>query len=250
MRLDGGLDLLPVPMKGFDGSETTLNLTLIYDERELVLVDAADPFKGEIILGSLKECYFPRLKPSRLILTHHDMDHIGSAEELVRLTKGGLSVYAHELEVPYILGEKPSIKIPPEEYEQLKKDMERMSPDVRKGLAKLFEKRNFTIDEKLKGGEVLPFCGGIEVIHTPGHTPGHIALYLKRNKTLISGDALTIVDGRLSGPMVEHSYRIDEARQSVRKFLDYDISRIICYHGGVYDGDPTEELKRLIRSWE
>jgi len=33
------------------------------------------------------------------------------------------------------------------------------------------------VDKTLEDGEELPFCGGITVIHTPGHTPGHICLY-------------------------------------------------------------------------
>jgi glyoxylase-like metal-dependent hydrolase (beta-lactamase superfamily II) len=32
------------------------------------------------------------------------------------------------------------------------------------------------IDERIKDGDVLPIAGGIEVIHTPGHSKGHISL--------------------------------------------------------------------------
>ena len=46
------------------------------------------------------------------------------------------------------------------------------------------------VDRIVEDGEELPFCGGITVIHTPGHTPGHICLYIGQNKTLIAGDAL------------------------------------------------------------
>lgn len=42
----------------------------------------------------------------------------------------------------------------------------------------------------VKPGDILPWCGGIEIIDTKGHMPGHISLYLKEFKTLITGDAL------------------------------------------------------------
>lgn len=41
-------------------------------------------------------------------------------------------------------------------------------------------------------GDILPFCGGIEVLDTKGHMPGHISLYAKKEKVLIAGDALVV----------------------------------------------------------
>ena len=42
----------------------------------------------------------------------------------------------------------------------------------------------------MKDKDIFDWCGGLEVIETPGHMPGHISLYLKDSKTLICGDAL------------------------------------------------------------
>lgn len=38
---------------------------------------------------------------------------------------------------------------------------------------------------------------------------------------------------------------MDQARQSVKKLLDYDIEKIICYHGGVYKGDIKKLSKNI-----
>ncbi|MFP3381467.1 MBL fold metallo-hydrolase, partial [Bacillus sp. SIMBA_069] len=81
-----------------------------------------------------------------------------------------------ELDKPYIQGELPLLK-----------DGHLESPP--KG----------RVDYTLIDGQELPFCGGIRVIHTPGHTPGHISLYLKQSKILIAGDSMYSVNGILGG---------------------------------------------------
>ena len=45
----------------------------------------------------------------------------------------------------------------------------------------------------LTDGELLPVAGGLRVVHTPGHSPGHISLLLESTRTLITGDALDLI---------------------------------------------------------
>src|SRR5215217_2330221 len=52
------------------------------------------------------------------------------------------------------------------------------------------------VDEYLEDGERLDLAGGTRVIFTPGHTPGHLSLYLERPKVLVAGDALTAEGGQ------------------------------------------------------
>lgn len=86
------------------------------------------------------------------------------------------------------------------------------------------------------------------VISTPGHTPGHISLYLRREKTLIAGDALTAEDGRLMGPPPPpHTLDTTTAWQSVGRLAELDVERIVCYHGGIVDEDPGGQLRRVLR---
>jgi glyoxylase-like metal-dependent hydrolase (beta-lactamase superfamily II) len=47
------------------------------------------------------------------------------------------------------------------------------------------------VDEHLEDGDRLDIAGGARVIFTPGHTPGHLSLYLERPKVLVAADALT-----------------------------------------------------------
>lgn len=64
--------------------------------------------------------------------------------------------------------------------------------------------------------------------------PGHISLYLKKFRTLVSGDALAIENGELEIAVPQFTLNIAEAKESVSKLLEYDLDRIICYYGWEY----------------
>lgn len=101
------------------------------------------------------------------------------------------------------------------------------------------------VDKVMADGEELPYNRGTIVIHTPGHTPGHICLYLKQSKTLIAGDAMNVVDGRLIGPVPQYSFDIDSAVKSLKKLTQYDIETVICYHGGLFKDNANQRIAEL-----
>ena len=103
------------------------------------------------------------------------------------------------------------------------------------------------VDQTVEDGEVLPYCGGMTVIFTPGHTLGHICLYLNQSKTLITGDDLNVIEGQLVGPRPEHASDIVSAKKSLEKLARYDIETVICYHGGVYRGEIKQRLLELVK---
>ncbi|MBS5939946.1 MBL fold metallo-hydrolase [Clostridium sartagoforme] len=91
----------------------------------------------------------------------------------------------------------------------------------------------------------IDFCGGIEIIETPGHMSGHISIYIKESRTLIAGDALVIEDNKLTIANPQYTLDMGEAKKSINKLLNYDIDKIICYHGGVYQTDIKEALENI-----
>jgi glyoxylase-like metal-dependent hydrolase (beta-lactamase superfamily II) len=102
------------------------------------------------------------------------------------------------------------------------------------------------IDEYVEDGTRLDLAGGTRVISTPGHTPGHISLYVERSKVLIAGDALTAERGSLHGPNPSMTLEMRTAIQSIRRLADLDIDTIVCYHGGVVSEDANGQLRRVI----
>jgi glyoxylase-like metal-dependent hydrolase (beta-lactamase superfamily II) len=205
------------------GNPFVVHASLLLDEHEAILVDTGIPGQLELIRNKLAEESLPFEKLTKIIITHQDRDHIGSLPELVAASEERLEVLAHVLAKPYILGEVPLIKS--------------------KVLATPSK-----VDVTLQDGDVLPYCGGIQVIFTPGHTPDHICLYHVPSKTLISGDALTSQDGVLMPPNPNPSLTLDmnTALKSVAKLLDLDIETIITYHGGICTNRIKERLAEIV----
>jgi len=131
---------------------------------------------------------------------------------------------------------------------QFMEQLNSMPEEQREIMKALFENPpRASVDETRADGEEVPYCGGITVIHTPGHTPGHICLYVKESKTLIVGDALNIMDGELVGPNPQNTQDMDSAIKSLKKFTRYDIENVICYHGGLYTKDPNQRIAELTK---
>lgn len=182
-------------------------------------------------------------KLSKVIITHHDADHIGSLSSILKELPKKVEVLAHEEEKLYIQGEKLPIKLA---------QMEARLNSLSEGMKTLYEnyKANYknlkaNVNETVTDGEELPYCGGITVIYTPGHSPGHICLYLKQSKTLITGDALGIEGGLLVPTPQFANFNQDLAMKPLKKLTRYDIETIIRYHGGVYNSNANQRIAEL-----
>src|SRR5215213_7126805 len=169
MRIADGVYVLPIP-RGSRGAGGFLNLTLILDEQNgNTLVDAGLPGQAETIGAVLTEVGIGVRDLRRIIVTHQDLDHVGSGAALVR--QSGATVLAHPADAPHIDGSLRPLKPSPEMLEQ--------RPQMREVLERL---EPVGVDERVEDGTILNLVGGTKVISTPGHTPGHISLYLERSK--------------------------------------------------------------------
>jgi glyoxylase-like metal-dependent hydrolase (beta-lactamase superfamily II) len=233
MRVANGVYVLPIPRSPQE-SESFLHLTLIVDEENgNALVDAGLPDQFEAISAALVEASIGVRDLRRIIFTHQDLDHVGSGAALVR--QSGATVLAHPADAPYIEGSLRPLKPSPEMLErrpQMREVLERLEP--------------VGVDERLEDGALLDLVGGTKVIFTPGHTPGHISLYVERSMVLIAGDALTAQSGSLNGPNQSMTLDMRTAQQSIRRLADLEIDTIVCYHGGVVSENANGQLRRVI----
>ena len=234
MRIADSVYVLPIP-RGPQEAGSYLNLSLIVDEENgTTLVDAGLPDQTEAISAALVEAGIGVRDLRRIIFTHQDLDHVGSGAALVR--QSGARVLAHSADAPYIEGGLRPLKPTPEMLEQ--------RPQMRKVLERL---EPVGVDEQVENGSHLDLAGGTQVIFTPGHTPGHISLYLEGSKILIAGDALTAEGGYLNGPNPSATLDMSTAIRSTQKLADLDIDIIVCYHGGVVSEDANGQLRRVLR---
>jgi glyoxylase-like metal-dependent hydrolase (beta-lactamase superfamily II) len=244
MKITNGVEALELTVN-LMGRETTIYPTMFWDNESVILVDAGFPGIEQQIRETIEKTgvRFDRL--NKVIITHQDIDHVGGLPEILAKSDHKVEVLAHEVEKPYIQGDKPLIKA---EAARKSKLFDSLPEEQRRKILAVFANPpKAMVDRTIEDGEELPYCGGIIVIHTPGHTPGHICLYHKPSKTLVTGDALTANEGQLSGPNPSATYNMDEANKSVKKLTQYDIENVICYHGGVFKENVQTELLQLVR---
>ncbi len=146
---------------------------LIYGE-EICLIDSGVAGSEKIILDYLKRTGRSPEEISRLILTHAHPDHIGAANAIKRIC--GCTVAAHAAEKAWI-----------EDVDLQAK--ERPVP----GFCTLVG-GSVPIDCTLQEGDVLHLEGGLalQVLHTPGHSPGSLSLWLAEEGALFTADAVPI----------------------------------------------------------
>ncbi|WP_353706319.1 MBL fold metallo-hydrolase [Bacillus cereus group sp. MS39] len=217
MEIAKGVEMLQLEFQEF-----IIHPILLWDDEMAVLIDTGFPGQFEDIQVEMERVGIPVDKLNVLILTHQDIDHIGSLPDLLKNGVSDIKVYAHELDKPYIEGELPLLK-----------DGNVENPP--KGKVS-----NTVID-----GQELPYCGGILILHTPGHTPGHISLYLKQSKTLIAGDSMYSVNGKLGGIHAPTTLNVKESQQSLKRYSNLDIESVVCYHGGLSKENIKIQIQNL-----
>lgn len=104
-----------------------------------------------------------------------------------------------------------------------------------------YMKLKANVDLIVEDGDELPYCGGITVIHTPGH----LCLYHKPSKTLVAGDALNVEGGMLVHAPLLTCLDKEQYAVSLKKLTMFDIRNVICYHGGLYTDDPNRRIMEL-----
>jgi len=223
MRIAPNVAMLPILENG------PAYPVLLWDEDNLVLIDAGFPGQTDAIIKAISGEGQRAENLTHIIVTHQDWDHIGCIMDLQKLAPRA-KVLAYEDEAPYIDGKKTPIKLVARlaNYDALSEET-RAKLDWQK---EYYASTHITVAETLSAGMVLHLCGGIKVIHTPGHVPGHIALLLKESNIMVCGDSLNIKDGQIQILNPSSNYDNEQAIASIEKIKSYHPSGIVGYHGG------------------
>jgi glyoxylase-like metal-dependent hydrolase (beta-lactamase superfamily II) len=229
------------------GRVDTVHPVLLWDNQDVVLIDTGFPRQLEQLSAAADSNGIALDRLNRIIITHQDIDHIGNLQDLVEGSPSRIEVSAHVIEKPYVQGDRRLLRFTDEAIASLDQLPDHVPESFKKGLkALMLNPPRATVDRVIVDGERLPWCGGIIVIDTPGHTPGHISLYHEPSRTLIAGDALTVQDGRLCGADPYTTLDRTAAQASIAKLVAFNIESVICYHGGLFRNNVMERLSELV----
>lgn len=154
---------------------------------------------------------------THILITHTDMDHTGGAAALKAAT--GALVCASRIEAEAMARGTTSRKLPGLAGVLLK-PMEWLAPTPA-----------VAVDRVLADGDVVPVLGGVRVIATPGHTPGHTSYFIPNMGVLVAGDSLNATSGALRFDPAPVHWSYAEGLRSVQTQAGLGASVVVCGHG-------------------
>lgn len=201
-----------------------VNMYLIAEAQGLTLIDTGTRAGAAAVLRALERRGYQPRDLRHILITHSDPDHAGGAAELKRTT--GATLYAS-----------------PHEAEAMAQG--RVSRGVRGTLLarKLFELSSVLMpiapvqaDRLIDDGDVLPILGGLTVVATPGHTPGHLSFFAPADGLLFAGDSLFSGKGGLEFRDTPVVWDYAAGCASVGKQAGLGARRVFCGHGPAVEG--------------
>ena len=201
----------------------------------LTLVDCGLKSSPKKIQAAIKSLNHDITDVNRVIFTHSHDDHTGGAAQIIDLI-GKSEVIAHEKEKNYL----ESGTNPPQDYSHFAGLFFRFMPSG--GFAPI------TVDKTVTDGELLPVGGGLQVIHTPGHTPGHVSLLHKESGVLITGDSVFNFGFKIAWSLSAFCTNFEESKKTALKFLDIEYKVTAFTHGPHIEDSKKQALKKFLGS--
>jgi len=100
---------------------------------------------------------------------------------------------------------------------------------------------------ELVDGQVLDIAGGVQVLHTPGHTPGHISLLHADSGVLITGDSIFNMNARMRWPIAAFCTNAVQNEQTAARLADAEYSTAAFTHGPHIAESGREAIRSFLR---
>jgi glyoxylase-like metal-dependent hydrolase (beta-lactamase superfamily II) len=202
-----------------------INAYLVESSEGDILIDAGIPQTTNSYLRQLRG-----RRLSLVALTHCHPDHQGAAAEVCR--RFGIPLACHEGDVAAMEGSGPMLP----------------SGFLVRSLSPVWSGPPHPVERVLRHGDRV---GEFVVIHTPGHTPGHVVYFRERDRLAIVGDVLrntvlSFVPAGLGEPPRFFSNDPEENTRSIRTVLELRPERMLFGHG--WPSTDLRALERLVKS--
>lgn len=189
---------------------------------ETYLIDTGFARRAKPIVRAFQSAHASLASVTKMLLTHHHIDHMGGAAYLQETLRAPIS--CHRDDIPYVDG-------------RLKAPMPL--------LMRLFVRTHpAPVAVTLNDGDRV---GPLQVIHAPGHTPGEVVFYHPSRRILFSGDAVVERKGQLTIPAARYASSLSQAVQSLSRIRGLDVEILLPGHGVPVTKDVSSRLDDLIR---
>lgn len=207
-----------------------INSFLLDDgQGRLTLVDAGLRRASRRIVAALEGLGRRPQDIARVVLTHAHSDHAGGLAATVAAT--GAAVQAHDRDASFLRdGRSPQLDPATRAGRLLSRRPSRFPPVV--------------VASTFADGELLP--GGLRVVHTPGHTPGHVSLLHEPTGVLVTGDAIFNVRGLRYAPRMSCT-DIRLSRETADRLADLEYEVAGFTHGAHISTGAREAVRAFLR---
>lgn len=229
MELVPGVYSLGVP-KGFAS-----HAFLIDDGGELTLIDTLFDADARVILDQIQAIGRSPADLKHIVLTHAHRSHLGGLATLKRVS--GATVYSHAWEADIIAGERPAQQVSWWPQDPLVTYHFQIGNNLN-----VSKHPPCPVDAYVVDGDTI---GPLSVVHTPGHTPGHLAFWMAEPRILFCGDAVVTSPKFMAGwPGFTLNKRQHDA--SLQKMAGYDAAILAFGHGEPITAGGAERLRELL----
>jgi glyoxylase-like metal-dependent hydrolase (beta-lactamase superfamily II) len=209
---------------------------LIEHGGELTLIDTLYETDGRVVLGEIRRLGRSPADLKRIAITHAHRSHLGGLAVVKRAS--GARVLSHEWEADIIGGERKAqpVTILP------RLPLRAWFP-FQVGLALGRGKHPpCPVDEALTEGDEV---AGFQVLHAPGHTPGHLAFWAPDHSLLLTGDAIATWP-RFEAGWPAFNLNVEQHLASIRRMAALEPMTVAVGHGDPIQGEAAERVHSLV----
>lgn len=211
----------------------------LFDDEEPALVDAGAAASAEPILEGVADCGVDPAELEHLVLSHIHVDHSGAASALVEAVPD-LDVYIHEMTVPHLVDPGALLESSKQAMGEHFEAMGEQGPVPEASVVGVPD----------EGATVDLGANSLELIHAPGHSPDHLAVWNPERRLLFAAECLGLYLERADRwlpPSTLPNFDVELIADAIDLLRELDPERIVLPHFGEWPGEPAVAFERAER---
>jgi glyoxylase-like metal-dependent hydrolase (beta-lactamase superfamily II) len=217
----------------------------LFDGEEPVLVDAGTAASAETVTEGMADCGVEPPDLEHLVVSHIHVDHSGGASALVE-ENPDLDVYIHEMTAPHLADPAPLIESSREAMGEHFDRMGEQGPVPEDNIVGVPD----------EGVTVEAGGGRLELVHAPGHSPDHLAVWNPDRQLLFAAECLGMYLERADRwvpPGTLPNFDIEAIERAIDRLAGYEPDTVVFPHFGAWPRDSDElfeTAERELHRWD